>query len=315
MSKAWPKVRLGDVLTERKEVPTDDDLLSGRVRIIEKISFDSGQIHLRADGSTKTGMILIYPGDLVVSGINAAKGAVAIYDNAHQEPVAATIHYGAYIPNHDRVDVRFLWWMLRSRFFKDLLLEHVPGGIKTELKAKRLSPIPVPLPPLAEQRRIVSRIEELAAIIHESGYLHNKIEDDFERLLMSAYQQIADNAPRMPMSAVAPLNRRPAIVDTEKNYPQVAVRSFGRGTFHKPPLAGNEITWQKPFLVKSGDILISNIKAWEGAIAVATTEDDGHFGSHRYLTFVPISGVASSRFVCFHLLMPEGLYEVGEASP
>jgi type I restriction enzyme, S subunit len=61
--------------------------------------------------------------------------------------------------------------------------------------------------------------------------------------------------------------------------------------------------------------LVSNIKAWEGAIAVAGEEDDGRVGSHRYLTFVPVPGVASARFVCFHLLSPEGLYEVGEASP
>jgi type I restriction enzyme S subunit len=75
------------------------------------------------------------------------------------------------------------------------------------------------------------------------------------------------------------------------------------------------VTWQKPFLVKSGDILISNIKAWEGAIAVAQPEDDGRFGSHRYLTCVPLPNVATSRFVCFYLLTPEGLHEVGQASP
>ncbi len=28
-----------------------------------------------------------------------------------------------------------------------------------------------------------------------------------------------------------------------------------------------------------------------------------------------MQGVARARFVCFHLLTPEGLYEVGEASP
>jgi type I restriction enzyme S subunit len=48
---------------------------------------------------------------------------------------------------------------------------------------------------------------------------------------------------------------------------------------------------------------------------VAKTDDDGRVGSHRYLTCVPVEGVAIARFVCFHLLTPEGLHEVGEASP
>jgi type I restriction enzyme S subunit len=136
-------------------------------------------------------MILIRPGDLVVSGINVAKGAVAIYDDTEQEPVAATIHYGSYIPNHDRVDVRFLWWMLRSRFFQDLLLEHVPGGIKTELKAKRLLPIPVPLPLLAEQRRIITRIEELAAQINVARTLQQEGKKDTEAIVGGAIHNLS----------------------------------------------------------------------------------------------------------------------------
>jgi type I restriction enzyme, S subunit len=69
------------------------------------------------------------------------------------------------------------------------------------------------------------------------------------------------------------------------------------------------------FWVRDGDVLISNIKAWEGAIAVAAPEDDGRVGSHRYLTLVPIPGVALPRYICFHLLTTEGLHAVGEASP
>src|ERR1700730_8203226 len=92
MKHTWPTTPLGAVLTERREVPHGDDLLAGRVRIVEKISFDSGEIRLRTNGATKTGMILVRPGDLVVSGINAAKGAIAVYDLAEKQPVAATIH-------------------------------------------------------------------------------------------------------------------------------------------------------------------------------------------------------------------------------
>src|ERR1039457_5252772 len=105
MRQTWRMTRLGDVLTERRESPTDEDLGSGRVRIIEKISFDSGRIQLRVGGSTKTGMILVRPGDLVVSGINAGKGAIAMYDANEGAPVAATIHYGAYEINPQRADV------------------------------------------------------------------------------------------------------------------------------------------------------------------------------------------------------------------
>ena len=176
---------LGEVMIERQEMPSLKDIASGRIRVIEKISFDTGRIQLRSNGSTRTGMILVRPGDLVVSGINAAKGAIAIYDPQADEAIAATIHYGAYIPNPERADSRFLWWMLRSRSFRDLVAEYVPGGIKTELKAKRLLPVPVPIPPLSAQRRIVSHIEELAAKIEEAQRLRREAIEEGESILSS----------------------------------------------------------------------------------------------------------------------------------
>lgn len=190
MNYRWPLTPLGEILTERQEVPSSEDIELGRIRIVEKIGFDSGRIQLRSDGSTKTGMILVRPGDLLLSGINAAKGAIAIYDESAHEPIAATIHYGAYIPKRDRVSVQFLWRMLRSRFFQDLLLEFVPGGIKTELKAKRFLPVPVPLPPLAEQRRIVAGIEEQAAKINEARTLRQQAAEEAEKIVKAALRSL-----------------------------------------------------------------------------------------------------------------------------
>jgi len=127
---------------------------------------------------------------LVVSGINAAKGAIAIYNEEEGSPIAATIHYAAYIPDKSRVDVRYLWWLLRSETFRDILKRNLPGGVKTELKAKRLLPIQVPLPPLDEQRRIVARIEELATLIEEARGLRVKAREEAEALAAAAVVEL-----------------------------------------------------------------------------------------------------------------------------
>lgn len=173
MSSSWPRVPLGKVLRERREVPSPDALAMGAIRVVAKIEFNDGRIELRSDAKTKTGMILVRPGDLLVSGINAAKGAIAVYGEDNREPIAATIHYSAYHANKERVDVAYLWWLLRSHMFRGLLDRYVPGGIKTELKAKRLLPIPVPLPAVPEQHRLVRRIEGLASQIAEARWLRN----------------------------------------------------------------------------------------------------------------------------------------------
>jgi type I restriction enzyme S subunit len=260
-------------------------------------------------------MILVRPGVLVVSGINAAKGAIAIYDPEATEPVAATIHYGAYIPKLDRVDVGFLWWMLRGRLFQELLNEYLPGGIKTEPKAKRLLSVPVPLPPLSEQRRIVARIEELAPQINEARQLWLQQEVGIRGLLLGAFWTIASDAPRHPMQEVAPIVRRNTELDPNASYPELGIRSFGKGTFHKPALTGTELGSKRLYRIEAGDLIFMNVFAWEGAVAVATPEDKDRYGSHRFITCVPLKGVITANFLCFHFLTEEGLETRGEASP
>jgi type I restriction enzyme S subunit len=199
----WPLTSLGEVLKERNEVPSPESLVSGEVQIVSKIGFHDGTIQVRSDGATKTGMILIRPGDLVVSGINAAKGAIAIYGNEQSDPIAATIHYGAYIPDNEKTDIRYLWWLLRSRTFKDLLLRYVPGGIKTELKAKRLLPIPVPMPSLPVQRQVIKKIELFSKLVQESRLIHedSRLEDisligsELNRIFGDPYRGIINRFP------------------------------------------------------------------------------------------------------------------------
>jgi type I restriction enzyme S subunit len=190
MNEVYPLVPLSDVLTERQEVPSADALIKGEICVIEKIGFNDGKIQLRTNSTTKTNMILIQPGDLVVSGINAAKGAIAIFDQKNTRPIAATIHYSSYIINKQKADIKYLWWLLRSHKFKELLLEYSPGGIKTELKAKRFLPIPIPLPPLEEQRRIVVRVEELVGKIEEVRSLRQKALEETEALVNSSAAKV-----------------------------------------------------------------------------------------------------------------------------
>jgi len=82
------KVKLEYFLTARKDRfrPNDEEIAD--LWRIQKIDFD-GNIHLSKKVS-RTQMIKVHSGDLVISGINVAKGALSIYRG--KTPVKATIH-------------------------------------------------------------------------------------------------------------------------------------------------------------------------------------------------------------------------------
>jgi len=188
----WKEVPLGTVLTERQETPDPVAIECGAIRIVSKIGFNTGRIEFRTDGRTKTKMITIHPGDLVLSGINAAKGAIAIYPESEEQVAAATIHYGAYIVRHQQARPKYLWWLLRSRTFREILTHHLPGGIKTELKANRLLPIPVPLPSVSEQDRIVAILEETSDQIGEAQRLCKNLQKEAAALLNANLNELSE---------------------------------------------------------------------------------------------------------------------------
>jgi type I restriction enzyme S subunit len=309
----WPNIKLGEILTERREIPDSNDLDSGRVKIVEKISFRTGEIQLRSNGSTKTGMILVRPGDLLISGINAAKGAIAIYDEFASEAAAATIHYGAHIPNREKVYVHFLWWMLRSKFFQELLFEYVPGGIKTELKAKRLLPIPIPLPPLEEQRRIVARIEELAihikkvcTIRQETAVLIKSAMESFIDAMMNRYplrQQLKDVVSMNPRSGPSFVTNRewngtPVLMPSSVTGFGVDISKIERGI-------GDEKINPKDRLA-AGDIIIArgNKRDQVGNAGVVPSEAEGWVCANLLMRMKLNETRADSRFFIYWLRSP-----------
>lgn len=122
--------------------------------------------------------------------------------------------------------------------------------------------------------------------------------------------------PLARLGDIAPICRRPVEIDINASYPELGIRSFGRGTFHKPPLAGIDVGAKKLYEIHPGDLVFSNVFAWEGAVAVATADDAGRYGSHRFIACAVDPNRADAKFICSYLTAsPEGLEQLRRASP
>ena len=186
MSARWKKTKIGQFLFERKgKYQPDDEIITGLKRI-DKIGF-SGNFHI-ATKSSKTNMILVKPGDLVISGINVSKGALGIY--AGKENITATIHYSSYTFDTGQINVEYFKRFLKSPEFVRSLQEQVKGGIKTEIKAKHLLPLEIDLPDIEEQQRIVSHFQSVET---EGEELQEEIACQ-KNLLKKLRQQILQEA-------------------------------------------------------------------------------------------------------------------------
>lgn len=181
-------VKISSFLKERKIKLKPQAANCSGLQRIEKIDF-SGKIYL-SPVQTNTDMILVKSGDLVISGINVAKGALAIYTG--EEDVLASIHYSAYEFDAEKIDIDYLKWFLKSNIFRKLLLKQTGNGIKKEIKAKHLLPIEIQLPSLKQQHEIVQQIQGVANYIEEVNRQIQQQAKYAEMLRQSILQQAVE---------------------------------------------------------------------------------------------------------------------------
>ncbi len=173
---SWQIVKIGIFLKERTGRFKSAQANEMGLKRIEKIDF-SGTYHL-VEKTTNTDMILVKKGDLLISGINAEKGAITVYED--KEDALATIHYSSYEFDKKKIDIEYFKWFLISDTFKDLLKASSGNGIKTELKAKHLLPLEIYLPNKDCQIEIVKniklkhkRVSEIQVLLKsQQNYLH-----------------------------------------------------------------------------------------------------------------------------------------------
>lgn len=188
-------------------------------------------------------------------------------------------------------------------------------GTRNRFKEIFFERLDIELPSIEQQKSIVKSIQLLEQKRSAVIDLRSTVLADAQAMLSSAFHKLIEGAVYKPMSKVAPLERRKVEIDVNAEYPELGVRCFGNGTFHKPVLDGMQVGTKKLYQMVPGDLVFSNVFAWEGAIAVVKKEDEGRVASHRFITCLPESGVVTADFLCFYFLTTEGLEKIQAASP
>lgn len=317
MTERWPRVRLGEVLALAREAHAVD-----RSRSYPNVgiySFGRGVFQKPAiEGRTTSANTLyrIYSGQFIYSRLFAFEGAYGIVPESCDGSFVSN-EFPTFGCDRRHVIPQYLGWMFRHpAIWKEVAARSTGIGHRRQrVHPEELLEHVISLPPLSEQERIVARIEGVAARLRDAQSLRDRQREDVRRLLFGAFHTIATDAPRAQMKDVAPLVRRPVTLSFEASYPELGIRSFFKGTFHKPHMSALEIGSKRVFWIEPGDLLFSNVFAWEGAIAIAGPQDANRVGSHRYITCVPIPGVAEARFLLQYFQTDEGFGRIQDASP
>ena len=149
----WPTILLSEITTIRFEKATEHEIRNTQILLLDRISFDEGKVYAGNRDKTKMSQYRAYKGDIIVSKINARKGAIGVVKT--NTPIGTTIHFRVLMPDNSKIDTTFLHLALRSSFCRNQFEILTGGQGKGEISEDRLKSVEVPLPPLPVQQKIV----------------------------------------------------------------------------------------------------------------------------------------------------------------
>ena len=184
--KPWPTVRLDEVLTPTVRGESVD--ASKEYRLLG-IRLDGQGPFLRetlmGTQTSATRLFRVAEGDFIYSRLFACRGAFGVISK-ELDGCFVSGEFPAFVPVPGKIDVEYLkYWFRLPRVIAtvDADCSGSTPLTRNRFKENFFLALEIPLPPLAEQRRVVARIEALAAQIHEARTLRHQAAEEAEALV------------------------------------------------------------------------------------------------------------------------------------
>ena len=104
-------------------------------------------------------------------------------------------------------------------------------------------------------------------------------------------------------------------VDPTRMYQEIGIRSHGKGLFHKEPVMGHVLAEKRVYRVVPDCLTLNIVFAWERALAVTTSREEGMVVSHRFPMFRPNRDRILPEYALMYMLSQPGEEALQLASP
>jgi type I restriction enzyme S subunit len=195
LPEGWRWVRLGEACEYERRTIDPSRFPHHEFLVYSIPAYDNNKqpevLKGSAIGSAK---LVIQPNVCLFSKLNPRipRAWVIKKDTVNSEnPLLASTEFMPLRPRPEMLDVDYLGMLLLTSTFLDQVRTDVTGatGSRQRLKPEIVLDAFIPLPPLAEQQRIVARIEELMDRVREAWRLRQEAQKDAERLWQSVLAQ------------------------------------------------------------------------------------------------------------------------------
>jgi type I restriction enzyme S subunit len=160
----WRWTRIREVTSDRgQEVPKSRFTYIDVTAIDKEAGFVADPKVLEASEAPSRARKIARKGDVIYSCVRPYLLNVAVIETDFDPPTIASTAF-AILNGRGLVMPRYIWIVLRSPFMVACVEENQRGQAYPAINDSDFAVLPFPLPPLAEQRRIVAKVDELMAL-------------------------------------------------------------------------------------------------------------------------------------------------------
>jgi type I restriction enzyme, S subunit len=192
LPRNWRWSRIREITSDHgKKVPETPFTYIDVTAIYKEIGVVAAAKVLEAKDAPSRARKITKKGDVIYSCVRPYLLNVAmIEEDFDPEPIASTAF--AILNGHGLVLPRYLWAVLRSPFMVGCVEEYQRGQAYPAINDADFALLPFPLPPLAEQHRIVAKVDELMALCDRLEAAQTKREQRRDRLVTASLRQLQD---------------------------------------------------------------------------------------------------------------------------
>ena len=279
MSKDWSTVCLGDVMKPANRI--DSPKPGTKYRQLGVKLWGEGAYERESMDGSETKYARLFraeAGDIIVNKIWARNGSVAVV------PECLAGCYGSgefpmFAPLPERLDCRWMHWLTKTPSFWAQCNDKSRGTSgKNRIKPEQFLRVEIPLPPLSEQRRIVARIEELAAQINDARTIRQQVAEETEVLMTLSTEKVFAEAgksfPSEPLGSHVKIQGGYAFKSNEyqeTGLPIIRIANLEKETVHtegSPCVPETRLDECRRFILNPGDILIAMTGATTGKLGI-----------------------------------------------
>ncbi len=277
---------------------------------------------------------IVRQGDVIVSTVRTYLRAIVRIEAADANVIVST---GFAVIRPRDLDDGFCAYALRAPSFVERVVANSVGVSYPAINASDLACLETAFPPLAEQCAIAGFLDretaKIDSLVAKKERLIELLQEKRTALISRAVTRGLD--PNVPVKDsgvewlgevpahwnVTKLRRlitqvfRPLRVEPEQLYREIGIRSWGKGIFHKDPVAGAHLGDKRVFNVGPGELVLNIVFAWEGAVAVVSEADKGMIASHRFPAFQHFSALVHLDYLLMFLQSEHGRAIMGLNSP